>query len=194
MQARVLRFRLINLTGAVLAVAYNTVAGIWPFVAMNVAITAINVFWLTRMLRERHDAAAYRVVEVSERDGWLRHILTVHAADIAQFFPGFVAVPADGAAPRHAFLVAHGDETVGVVVIRDAGATAEVELDWVTPRFRDFTPGEFVHRRSGIFLERGYSHVRVAQDFDGAAAYLPRVGFRHDGDGWVRDLDGLQAA
>ena len=35
MQARVLRFRWLNLVGSVLATAYNAVFGIWPFVAMN---------------------------------------------------------------------------------------------------------------------------------------------------------------
>lgn len=203
MQARVLRFRVINLVGAVLAVAYNAVAGIWPFVAMNLAITVINTYWLTRMVRERHDEAVYRVVEVDEADGWLRHVLAVHASDIAEFFPDY-APAAPGAARRHAFVVAHGDETVGVVVFSDAGngagagagaagagdsdAAATIELDWVTPRFRDFTPGEFVHRRSGIFLDSGYRRVVVPRDFAGAGSYLPRVGFRRDGDGWVRDL------
>ena len=35
MQARVLRFRWLNLVGSVLATAFNAVFAIWPFVAMN---------------------------------------------------------------------------------------------------------------------------------------------------------------
>jgi hypothetical protein len=34
--------------------------GIWPFVAMNAAISAINVYWLLRLNRERHDASVCR--------------------------------------------------------------------------------------------------------------------------------------
>ncbi len=44
-----------------------------------------------------------------------------------------------------------GDETVGVVVlVREDGDTARILLDYVTPKYRDLTPGEFVWRRSGL--------------------------------------------
>ena len=75
-------------------------------------------------------------------------MLTVHGEDIRRFFPGFSGpVPDDGTdgVPRAA-----RRRDGGVVLVRDAGAgVAQVELDYVTPRFRDFTPGEFVYRRSG---------------------------------------------
>ena len=63
-------------------------------------------------------------------------------------------------ADHTAYLVQHGNETVGVVVVRDAGeGVAQVELDYVTPRFRDFSPGEFVYRRSGLFTSRGFRRI-----------------------------------
>lgn len=227
MQARVLRFRWMNLAGAVVATVYNAVFAIWPFAAMNGAIAVIDVYWLWRLLRERHDSAVYEVVEVAPDDAYLQHVLGVHAADIAQFRapapvlagpagagevsaagrgPGSGEPPASagaaaappaeraaaapaaepGAAGRFAFLVVRGDETVGVVLVRrlDEGV-GYVELDWVTPRFRDFTPGEFVYRRSGVFAEHGFRRL-VAPT--GEADYLTRVGFRREGDGWVREV------
>ena len=55
------------------------------------------------------------------------------------------------------YLVQHGDETAGVIVVRDEGeGVAQVELDYVTPRFRDFSPGEFVFRKLGLFRDRGF--------------------------------------
>ena len=58
---------------------------------------------------------------------------------------------------RRAFLVLHGDETVGVVLLHDDGAgTAHVILDFVTRRYRDFSPGEFVWRRSTVLREAGF--------------------------------------
>lgn len=220
MQARVLRFRWMNLAGAVVATVYNAVFGIWPFAAMNGAIAVIDVYWLWRLLRERHDSAVYEVVEVAPDDAYLQHVLGVHAADIAQFRApapvagaqaatdgGSVVAPTAGtqaatdaatvvaattpvaergADGQVAFLVVRGDETVGVVLVRrlDEGV-GYVELDWVTPRFRDFTPGEFVYRRSGVFAEHGFRRL-VAPT--GEADYLTRVGFRREGDGWVREV------
>ena len=47
-----------------------------------------------------------------------------------------------------------------MVVVRDAGdGVAQVELDYVTPRFRDFSPGEFVYRSSGLFRGKGIRQI-----------------------------------
>ncbi len=185
-QARVLRFRWLNLAGSVIATAYNVVFGIWPFVAMNGAIAIINVYWLRRLLAERHDEAVYAVVEVAPDDAYLTHVMAVHATDIARFRSP--EPRADAAATALAFLVVHGDETVGMVLVSDLGAgVGRVDLDWVTPRFRDFTPGEFVYRRSGVFAGRGL-HRLVAAGGPGQADYLARVGFVRAGDGWSREV------
>jgi len=187
-QARVFRFRWLNLTGSLIATTYNAILGIWPFFAMNAAISLINIYWLRRLTRERHDAAVYEVVEVAPDDAYLLHVLRTHAADIAGFAPGFVAQPEPGE-ERSAFLVQRGDETVGVVEVRDAGDGAGVvELDWVSKRFRDLTPGEFVYRRSGIFAAKGFDRVVVPHAAQGEHAYLRGVGFRPEGDTWVREV------
>lgn len=186
-QSRVLRFRWLNLIGSLLATFYNAWAGIWPFVVMNGAISLINVYWLVRLNRERHDAAVYEVVPVTPDDAYLHRVLDVHAGDIAATHPRFARTALD-AGGRRAWLVVRGDETVGVVVVRGEGADAVVELDWVTPRFRDFTPGEFVYRRSGIFSDLGFTRVVVDAPPADQRAYLERVGFRPvpDGAAWAR--------
>lgn len=233
MQARVLRFRVMNLAGSVIAAGYNAIVGIWPFAVMNAIIAVIDVYWLARLLRERHDAGAYDVVQVDAADQYLRHVVGVHAADIARYFPSFAvvggptvgpgpgqpsaavpggvvpggavsdsavpsgAVPAGPApvdqptpaASRWAYLVLRGDETVGVVVVRDEGAgLGEIELDYVTPRFRDFTPGEFVYRRSGVFAGTGLRSLVFADDAREAGDYPERVGFRQVDGRWRRDV------
>ncbi|NHB84656.1 YgjV family protein [Tessaracoccus sp. HDW20] len=185
--ARVIRFRWMNLAGSAIAAAYNGIIGVWPFMAMNAIIAVIDIYWLVRLYRAKHNEGAFEVVEVSPSDAYLRRVLDVHANDVATFYPTFLA-DADPSG-RSAWLVVRGDETVGVVVVR-AGEPGEarVELDWVTPRYRDFTPGEFVHRRSGIFADKGFQRVIVEGVPDSEAGYLTRVGFVHDGNRWVRTV------
>jgi hypothetical protein len=188
MQARVLRFRWMNFAGSVIAAAYNAVVGIWPFAVMNAVIAVIDAYWLWRLTRERHDAEVYEVVPVGADDHYLQHVLGVHAPDIAGFYPSFAVAAPD--ARRWAYLVLRGDETVGVVVVRDTGAgVGEVELDYVTPRFRDFTPGEFVYRRSGVFAGTGLRSLVVADDARDTAAYLERVGFSRVEGRWRREVE-----
>lgn len=186
-QARVLRFRWLNLVGSTLAVVYNAALAIWPFAAMNLVIAFINVYWLRRLLRERHDPSAYSVIEVSPTDGYLQHVLGVHLDDIHRFQPSY-AVPADDGS-RFAFLVQREAETVGAVVVRnEGGGQGLVELDYVTERFRDCSPGAFVYGTSGVFDEHGLRRLVAAPELAHWSDYLTRVGFRRDGDSWVRDL------
>ena len=103
MDARLVRFRWVNLVGAVLATAYNAVFGIWPFVVMNGAIAIIDVYWLWRLYSEQHDEKVYEVVELAPDDAYLQHILKVHAVDVALHS---APEPAPKDATRFAFLVA----------------------------------------------------------------------------------------
>ncbi|MDQ5840290.1 MAG: YgjV family protein [Chloroflexota bacterium] len=185
MQARVLRFRLLNLVACIVLVVFNGLLGIWPMVAMNVVLSGINLWFIRKLASERHNAAAFEVLEVGPHDAYLRHTLRVHADDIAKFQPGLVW---EATGPgRTAYLVQRGDETVGMVLVRDAGdGVAQVELDYVTPRFRDFSPGEFVYRRSGLFRDRGFRKVVTPAGM--VAPYYDRLGFHRDGESYVLDL------
>lgn len=182
LQARILRLRALNLIGSVILLVFNALIEVWPMVALNAVLAGINVFYLVRLLRTRHDEKTYTVVEVSARDNFLRHMLDVHAGDIAAFFPKFRWDP-----DLLAFLVMRNDETVGVVLVRDAGdGVAQVELDYVTHRYRDFTPGEFVYKRSMLFTEHGFRKVVTPHAM--VAPYYWRLGFRREGDAYVLDL------
>lgn len=185
MQARVLRFRVLNLIACVVLTVYNGILEIWPMVGMNVALAGINLWFIRKLLSERHDERAFQVLQVRPNDEYLRHVLRVHGDDIVKFQPNFVWD--ETAAEGSAYLVQHGDETVGVVLIRDAGdGVAQVVLDYVTQRFRDFSPGEFVWRRSGLLRDGGFRRVVTPSGM--VAPYYDKVGFRRDGDHFVLDL------
>lgn len=179
MQARVLRFRVLNLGACVVLAGFNAALEIWPMVAMNVALCAINLWHVRALLTTRHDTEAYAVLEVGGEDAYLRHVLEEHHADIAVFQPDLVW---DGADPDNlAFVVQRGDETVGVVLLRVDGDVATVLLDYVTPRYRDFSPGQFVWRHSNVLAGRGITRVRTSPRMVGA--YYARIGFAHQPDG-----------
>ena len=185
LQARVLRFRILNLVASLVLAVFNSLLGIWPMVAMNVALCGINVWFIRMLIMQRHDPTAYEVLEVGSGDAYLQHVLLVHGEDIQRFLPGFEAVPESD--DRAAFLVQHGDETVGVMLVHDAGdGVAQVELDYVTPRFRDFSPGEFVYRRSGLFTDRGFHRVVTPPGM--VAPYYADLGFKQVGPAYELEL------
>lgn len=181
MQARVLRFRILNTIACVILIGFNAVLGIWPMVAMNAVLTAINVWFIVKILRERKDGHSYAVLQVADDDTYLQHFLKVERAEIARTFPNFAGL---GNSPeRTAYLVQNGHETAGVVVVRDIGdGVARIELDYVTPKYRDFTPGEFVHRTSGLFRDKGFHRIVTPPGM--VDPYYGRLGFDRVGDHW----------
>lgn len=185
LQARVLRFRLINLSASIVLTVFNALLEIWPMVAMNVALSLINVWFLRKLLSERHDDKAFEVLEVRPDDEYLRHVLRVHGNDIVKHQPDFVWKGA--ATGSNSYLVLHGDETVGVVLVRDGGdGVARVLLDYVTPRFRDFSPGEFVWRKSGLLRECGFR--KIVSPAGMVSPYYEQIGFHRDGDVFTLEL------
>jgi len=182
MQARVLRFRVLNLAACVVLTGFNAALEIWPMVAMNVALMAINAWHIRALVATRHDTESYAVLEVGGQDAYLRHVLQVHQGDILKFQPDLAW---DGAAQGNAaFIVQRGDETVGVVLLHVEDSTATVLLDYVTPRYRDFSPGRFVWRSSDLLAGRGVTEVVTSPSMVGA--YYQRLGFEARADGSYR--------
>lgn len=184
LQTRILRLRLINLVGCLILIAFNAIAGVWPMFGLNVVLALINLYYLRSMMASRHSVSSYSVVQLDPTDAYLRYLMTIHAADISTFTPGF-----DPAQERsgEAFLILRDDETVGYVLLHDVGGgVAQIDLDYVTPRYRDFTPGEFVFRRSRLLVEKGYT--RVVSPHGTSATYYQSIGFSKAGDGYELDL------
>jgi hypothetical protein len=184
LQASVLRLRTLNLVACVILLVFNAMIGVWPMVGMNAVLAAINVWFIVKLLRERHDDAAFTVVEVGPADEYLRHVLRVHGADILRFQPDLVWDPSSERG--HAFVVLKDDETVGVVLVEADGTVARVQLDYVTPRYRDFSPGEFVWRRSGLLREHGFARVVTPPGM--VAPYYDRLGFHREGESYALAL------
>lgn len=186
LQTRVLRFRLLNLAASLSLVLFNALVGVWPMVGMNLATTAINLWFIASMLRDRHDATAFEVLQVGPLDVYLQHFLGVHRTDIVKHQPDFSAAALTG--DDLAFQVEKADETVGVVLIRREGDVARVLLDYVTQRYRDFSPGEFVWDRTPRLRERGFRKVVTPPGM--VNPYYDRLphGFRPEGSSYVLDL------
>ncbi len=118
LQTQLRRLRVINLVGCIVLIVYNTVNHVWPMVGLNVVLAGINVFYLARMSREKHDAEVYEVLEVAGDDTYLRHVLRVHEATSGATTRTSCTTPSRATRPTSC---SAGDETVGVVLMRDAG-------------------------------------------------------------------------
>ena len=93
-------------------------------VPLNVTLTAINVFYIVRLLPGRHDSRTFEVVEISPNEAYLEHLLHEFDADIQHFNPGFSGD--DAARTDLGFLILTGAETVSLVLAGNAGGGSVV--------------------------------------------------------------------
>ena len=182
LQSRELRFRILNLIACVVLLAFNAAIEVWPMVGMNVVLSAINLWFIARLLREGHDAASFEVLRVRPDDAYVAHVLENHRADIRKFQPDFAGLTDSSTV----CLVQKGDETAGIVVLHRDGDDAVVDLDYVSARYRDFTPGEFVWRKSTLLAQLGVRRVVTSPNMVGA--YYARLGFHEEGGRFVLDV------
>lgn len=189
LQTRVMRFRVLNAVASAVLVGYNLVIEVWPMVGLNVVLVAINLWVISGLLRKRHDARAYDVVEIGVGEPYLAHVIGRHSGDIVQFSPDPAGLLGTA---EHAFLVSSGDQLVGLVLSRAGEDPAEqqVLLDYVLPPYRDFTPGEFVFRPDGPFADLGATRIVASPAMAASERYLAAIGFIPEGDRKVLHLDG----
>jgi hypothetical protein len=87
LQTRILRLRLFNGVASALLVIFNAAIAVWPMVALNVTLTAINVFYIVRLLPGRHDPQTFEVVQISPSEAYLKHLLHDFDADNSTLQP-----------------------------------------------------------------------------------------------------------
>ncbi len=177
------RFRWLNFAGSLLATVYNAIFGIWPFFAMNLAISLIDAYWLVTIERDARRGRSYSLIPIGLDQPYLAHVVHSLGEAVDRWFPRFRMSHAPQG--RRAFLVLHGDETVGVVVLDVEGDIADVVLDVVTPRFRDFTPGRFVYSRGGLADVLHVTKIRVTPGTTRDPGYFRTVGFKPEGEDLV---------
>ncbi|WP_124054614.1 hypothetical protein [Arcanobacterium ihumii] len=173
------RFRILNLTGSLIATIYNAFFEIWPYAAMNGAIVLINIYWLWRLSQQgENEERGYSVVAVNDDDSIVQRFLSRNGATISAAYPHFAKDTLTGA---QSFLIMHEEEVIGLFSIRlGQNQTAEVVMDFVTERFRDFTPGNFVYTNNKLFADLGVCMLVLPANTASDVAYFRKQGFVGD--------------
>lgn len=180
------RFRILNLTGSLIATIYNMYFEIWPYAVMNGAIVLINIYWLYRLSREGKTAdRGYSTVHVSGDDDIVTRFLSRHRHDISTNFPAFTAENLVG---THVRLILHEDEVIGIFAVRADGDAGSLVIDFVTERFRDFGPGAYIYSAESIFDEMSVSEIAIAQAHATDHGYFLKQGFTASGELLVRSV------
>lgn len=177
----VVRLRVINLIGSAIFAAYALIIRSYPTALMNVALMAINIYHLVRLLKEQKQ---YKLIKTDLRDGYISFLLNEYGDDIRAWFPEF-SLPEQGA--DLAYLMCCDSNPAGLFLgKRNEDGDVEVLLDYSTPVYRDTSVGTFLHKQ---MAQQGISRLIFRSNAPRHTAYMEKVGYRKGADGaYVLDL------
>jgi hypothetical protein len=180
----VVRLRAISLVGSLIFVVYGVLIESVPIMVTNVAIAALNVWFLRAELGGKRNLGA---TVVAADDPFLVDFLRYHLPDIHRFQPTF-ELPADE------------PELLALLMMRDglpAGALMgslhdgelRVRLDYVTKPYRDSQLSQWLYGRgSGVLRKLGVERVSTEPGTEPHSSHLARNGFTKVAGRYEREL------
>jgi hypothetical protein len=172
----IVKLRTYNLIGASLFSLYGFLIGALPVAFLNGFIALINIYYLVRIY---HRKEYFRVIPLTQPSPYLVAFIDFYKAEIQQFFPNFVSLPADA---QINYAVLRNMAVAAVVVGREIEkGTAEIVIDFAVPEYRDLKPGLHIFKHdTSFFTNRGISKLVCTSYSLEHAKYLKRIGFTEE--------------
>ena len=181
----IVKFRWINLAGALSFSTYGFLIDAIPVMALNGFIATVDIFYLYRIYSKKE---LFSTLEVRGDNKYLLKFLDFHNKEIQKFFPGFSYNPEKNTI---SFFVLRNMNVAGIFLAhREDSHTLKVGLDYVVPQYRDYKNGHFIyHRLRDRFLKDGFEKVVVKSNNKRHSKYLKKLGFREaDENLFVKEL------
>ena len=176
----VMKLRVVNTVGSIIFAIYALIIHSYPTALMNFCLVAINIRFLWKMMHTRKD---YELVRVDPKDGYLAHFIQSHRVDIDSCFPG---LNVDARNADSAWIVNCEEKPVAVLTGTEKDGVLDIQLDYSTPQYRDFSVGAYVFDK--LRDERIRKVTYSGPVNDAHRVYLVKTGFQHESSGYVKRL------
>lgn len=181
----IVKFRWINLVGAILFSAYGFIIGSVPVGVLNGFIILVDLYYLHQIYGKKE---VFEILEITPDSRYLMRFLNFHKPDITKFFPDFNFEPDKD---MKCYLTLRDMAVSGVFLAHiENKKELKVTLDYVLPEYRDFKNGRFVYGQLYKKLdETGVELVQVASSNPAFIKYLKKLGFvQKESGGFDRKL------
>jgi len=175
----IVKFRWINLVGALTFSIYGFIIGALPVGFLNGFIVTVDVFYLFTIYSKKE---IFETLEVRAENRYLIRFLEFHNNDIQKHFPGFSYKPEMNTV---SFFILRNMSVAGIFLAhRENQDTLKVGLDYVIPEYRDFKNGKYVYLRlKKRFFEAGFKRVIASGNSQKYIKYLKKIGFAENQHG-----------
>lgn len=174
----IVKFRWINLVGALSFATYGFLIDAIPVTFLNGFIALVDIYYLSKIYSKKEH---FETLEVRSDNKFLIRFLKFHDKEIQKFFPGFSYKPEMNTI---SFFVLRNMNVAGIFLAhRENNDTLKVGLDYVVPEYRDFKNGHYIyHRLRNKFIKQGLKKVVIPVYSKKYAAYLKKMGFKKVGE------------
>ncbi len=182
LMSKVTHLRWSSVIGAFAFAVYGVLTNTWPIVGVNSFIVLVNLVFLWRLRRQKD---LFETLTInSPQSAFLRHFLEFYGEDVARWFPDF---DLDRMDEPHISLTLRNMVPVGLFVHTHEGdGRAVIQMDYVTPAYRDLRTAYYLLREKGAELRAEGVHELIARSWHPKHdAYLRKMGFellRDDGE------------
>ena len=175
----IVKFRILNLIGALIFSLYGFLIGALPVGFMNLYIAFMDLYFLVQIFKTKE---AFETLEVRPNDLYLTRYLQFNDKEIQRFFPGFKYNPELN---DLSFFVLRDAQVAGLFLAhREEDNVLRVRLDYVGPKYRDFKNGRYIYTRlRKYFTKHGITKVLAHAGSKHHLKYLKKLGFEEQSDG-----------
>ncbi len=174
MMASILKLRIINMIGAFIFCIYGLLIGSYPVAGMNFLIVLSNIYYLLKLRKVKEE---FTIMETSPNSTFLGRFLEINHAEIKRFFPKFVF---NNEIHNVSFYILRNMSIAGLFIASHySSSTLKIVLDYVTPQYRDFKVGNYVHHQLvKYFIAKGYRKLLCETKNPQHIKYLERMGYQ----------------
>ena len=171
----ILRLRAVNLAGAVVFSFYGFFIGSLPVGIMNLVIVFANIYHLWKLYSKKEN---FELIETSIQQEYIQKFLAYYKKDIQKYFPGFEA---QETGQHLVLMLMRNMKLAGLFIAKSKEGMLEVELDYVTPEFRDYKNGIFLfgHFRKAL-ADKKITSIVARPAGPQQIKYLKKMGFSQD--------------
>lgn len=179
MMHSIVKFRWINLFGALLFSTYGFLIGAIPVGILNGIIVLVDIYYLVLIYNKKEE---FELLEINANSKYLPLFLKFHQARIEKYCPGFSFEPSENTV---SFFILRNMSIAGLFLAhRENGTILNVKLDYVLPEYKDFKNGKYVYfTLRSKFLEAGFNTVKAAGNNQSYFKYLRKFGFTETNSG-----------
>jgi len=171
----ILRLRMLNLLGAAVFSFYGFFIGSLPVGIMNLIIVFTNLYYLQKLYFQKDK---FEIIETEYNQEYIQKFLVHFKKDIRKYFPSFKS---NANKNQMVLMVMRNMNLAGLFIAQENGGVLNVELDYVTPQYRDYKNGAFIfeHFRKAMELKK-HKIIETQSDVREQIKYLKKMGFEQD--------------